>query len=238
MVSKMSGLATRLREARAHERVRDIVGDRPIIRTQRLIAPVVRRSLTGLAYVYWSDKVGHGYTKHYERHLGRYRRSPIKLLEIGIGGYDSPTWGGASLRSWRNYFFRGEIHGLDIHEKRINERRIHIHRGDQSDQAFLQELGAQHGPFDVIIDDGSHVNAHIRASFAALFADHLKPGGTYVIEDMATAYDSGFGGGPPGAPGTSVELVKGLIDEVNVEPRRVTALHVYDQIAFIEKGPA
>jgi hypothetical protein len=100
----------------------------------------------------------------------------------------------------------------------------------------MRSLGREHGPFDVIVDDGSHINAHVRASFAALFDHHLVSGGLYVIEDMATAYDPRFGGGQPGHPGTSVELVKSLIDDVNLEPRDVAALHVYEQIAFIEKA--
>jgi cephalosporin hydroxylase len=69
-------------------------------------------------------------------------------------------------------------------EKRIDEPRIHVHRGDQSDQSFLHDLARRHGPFDIVIDDGSHVNAHIRASFEALFVDHLKPGGYYIVEDI------------------------------------------------------
>lgn len=59
----------------------------------------------------------------------------------------------------------------------------------------------------------------------------------YVIEDMATAYNPHYGGGPPGHPGTSVALVKSLIDDVNIDPRVVAAVHVYEQIAFIEKPP-
>jgi hypothetical protein len=203
---------------------------------QRLAAPPLRRSLTALAVVYWTDKAGaHRYTPHYERHLRHLRRRPIRLLEIGIGG-DSPTWGGASLRMWRDYFPRAEIHGIDIQEKRIDEPRITIHRGDQSDDEFMRNLGLRHGPFDVIIDDGSHQNAHVRASFAALFDDHLRSGGIYVIEDMATAYDPQYGGGAIGHPGTSVELVKGLIDGVHLEPRPINAVHVYEQIAFVEKA--
>jgi hypothetical protein len=236
IAAAMTGLLARLRQAELHTKLRGAVGDDAIIRTQRLLAPSVRRDLTTLARVYWSDKAGaHSYTRHYQAHLGHLRRQPIRLLEIGVGGYESPTWGGASLRMWRDYFPRGEIHGLDIHEKRINEPRIHVHQGDQSDEALLRGLARAHGPFDVIIDDGSHVNAHVRASFDALFGDYLKPGGFYVVEDLATAYAPDFGGGPVGHPGTSVELVKRLIDEVNVAPRNVAAVHVYEQLAFIQK---
>jgi hypothetical protein len=226
-----------LRRTQGHVRLRELVGDRTVVRAQRLVAPAFRRSLTALAIIYWSDKAGgHRYTRQYERHLRHLRRRSITLLEIGIGGYDSPSWGGASLRMWRDYFFRGEIHGLDICEKRIDEPRIRVHRGDQSDEEFMDALGREFGPFDVIVDDGSHRNAHVRASFTALFHHHLRPHGIYVIEDMATAYDPDYGGGPPGHPGTSAELVKSLIDEVNVAPRHVAAMHVYEQIAFIEKA--
>ena len=149
-----------------------------------------------LAVIYWSDKAGeHGYTQAYQRHFRSLRRRPLTMLEIGIGGYDSPSWGGSSLRVWRDYFRRGQVHGLDIYRKDISETRLTAHQGDQSDGAWMETFGAMHGPFDIVIDDGSHMNAHIRTSFAALFADHLKPGGWYVIEDMATAYDPAFGGG-------------------------------------------
>jgi hypothetical protein len=227
----------RLRQARIHTRLREIVGDQTIVVVQRVLARTVGPNLTGLARVYWSDKAGeHHYTPHYQRHLGHLRSRPIRLLEIGIGGYDSVTSGGGSLRMWRDYFLRGEIHGLDIFEKRIDEPRIHTHRGDQSDVAFMTQLAREHGPFDVIIDDGSHVNAHVRASFTALFHDHLRPCGIYVIEDMATAYDPTLGGGPPGHPETSVELVKSLVDDVMLNPQLVASVHVYEQIAFIEKS--
>ncbi|WBB96089.1 MULTISPECIES: hypothetical protein [unclassified Solwaraspora] len=227
-------------------RIRHAIGDQRIIRVQRLVAPVVRRNLTLLARVYDTDKGrGHGYAALYERHLGDLRDRPINLLEIGIGGYDSTTWGGSSLRTWRDYFQRGQIHGLDIAEKQIDEPRIHVHRGDQSDQTYLRELGRRYGPFDVVIDDGSHVNAHIRASFDALFVDHVRPSGFYIIEDMSTAYLDEYGGGPPGDQGTSVGLVQSLCDDVN---RRhwagwhgrpalpVRAVHVYEKIAFVQHG--
>jgi cephalosporin hydroxylase len=203
----------------------------------------VRWNLTALSRVHLSDKGGfHAYPPLYQRHLAEFRRRPIRLLEIGIGGYDSPTWGGASLRMWRDYFRRGEIHGLDIEEKRIDEPRICVHRGDQSDQAFLHELARRHGPFEIVIDDGSHINAHIRASFEALFVDHLNPGGYYIVEDMSTAYLPEYGGGPPGYPGTSVELVQSLVDDVNrrhwadESARPVRSLHVYEKIAFIRRA--
>lgn len=111
-------------------RVRLKVGDGRIVRMQRMLAPAVRWNLTALAQVYRTDKgIGHSYTDLYQRHFAELRHRPVRLLEIAIGGYESPTWGGASLRMWREYFRRGQIHGLDIAEKRIAEPRIHVRRG-------------------------------------------------------------------------------------------------------------
>lgn len=224
-------------------RVREIVGDDRIIRIQRFIGSTVRGNLTALGWVYRTDKAtAHSYTPIYQQHFQHLRHRSITLLEIGVGGFESPTRGGESLRMWRDFFPRGQIHGVDIVEKRIDETRIHIHRGDQTDRVFLRDLARQHGPFDIIIDDGSHINAHIRKTFEVLFVEHLRPGGTYVIEDMATAYRPEYGGGEPRYPETSVELVKDLIDDVNRNywrdraARPVSAVHVFEQLALIEKA--
>lgn len=240
--SVVSDLIDSARRAELHTRLREIVGDAAVIRIQRAVAPLFRHSLAWLARVYWTDKGGgHSYIPLYERHLRPLRRQKIKVLEIGIGGYESLTWGGASLRMWRDYFRHGEIHGLDINPKAIKEPRIHVHCGSQADVGYLQSLAAEYGPFDLIIDDGSHVASHIQTSFAVLF-EHVRPGGWYVIEDMGTAYDPKYGGGSRGHPGTSAALVKDLVDDVNRvrQPQggqaNVSALHVYEEIAFVRKA--
>jgi hypothetical protein len=43
-----------------------------------------------------------------------------------------------------------------------------------------------------------------------------------------------YGGGPPGTPGTSVEMLKGLLDEPTIGGE-VQAVHMYPHIAFVEK---
>ena len=238
----MTSVIDRARQAELHTRVRGAVGNDVVIRVQRGVAPMFRHSLRMLALIYWTDKGGsHSYIPLYEQHLRPLRRKPITLLEIGIGGYDQPTWGGASLRMWRDYFRRGEIHGVDVYRKVIDEPRIHVHKGNQTNTEFLHGLGSDCGPFDVIIDDGSHVARDIRTSFEVLF-NYLRPGGWYVVEDMGTAYDPAFGGGPPGYPGTSAALVKELVDEVNRvsiasgASANVASLHIYEQIAFIQRA--
>lgn len=182
-----------------------------------------------------------GYLPHYQQHLAPLRREPVVLLEIGIGGYKVAE-GGASLCLWQSYFPRGAIHGLDLHPKRVPGPRITVHQGSQADRAYLDRLAREVGPFDVVIDDGSHVGRHIRTSFEVLFP-HVAPGGWYIIEDMATAYVPFYGGGPPGTPGTSVQLAKDLVDSVNrshfdddVRTWPVDEVHLYDQLGFFRKG--
>lgn len=205
--------------------------------------------LGALALRYASDKWGgiHRFTPHYERHLRPLRDQVVRVLEIGIGGYDNITPGGGSLKMWKRYFTRGLVYGIDIFEKpHVNEFRVQALTGRQDDPEFMLDVARRYGPFDVIIDDGSHINEHVRASFELMFP-HVRSGGCYVIEDLWTSYLPGWGGHPvPGAdPATSLELVKSLVDAVQYEEHatptggvgeQLPALHVYHNIAFIEKG--
>ncbi|MFI0982678.1 hypothetical protein ACH4SP_37420 [Streptomyces sp. NPDC021093] len=210
------------------------------------------RSLNELAVRFESDKWGgHWYTPHYDRYFAPLRNSPVTLLEIGIGGYDAPDQGGASLRMWKHYFPRGTVHGLDIYEKHgIAEPRVLPLRGDQGDPEYLAKLAADIGPFDIVIDDGSHLNHHVLISFQALFP-HVKPGGLYVIEDTQTAYWPGWGGDATdlNAPRTSMGMVKGLLDGLNHQERpagensdlsytdrNISGVHVHHNLVVIEKA--
>jgi hypothetical protein len=211
-----------------------------ILLASRRVAPAVAGDLNTLAVLYGTDKaVGrHGYTPYYARHLAARRRSVRCILEIGIGGtpYDDPWSGGNSLRMWRSYFPRATVYGMDIYEKRLDgEPRIHTICGDQSDSDFLAHITEKLPHLDLIIDDGSHVGPHIVSSFVTLFP-LLAPGGFYVIEDLETAYRASFQGGPPGTPGTGIELVKSLLDDIHLGPRPVASVHVYPGIVFIEKA--
>ncbi len=147
------------------------------------------RNLRALAVMNATDKWGsHWYATHYEQHFARFRRKPIKLIEIGIGGYEDSWDGGGSLRMWRTYFARGLICGIDICEKSCHrEKRIKTFQGSQIDFEFLRGVIDEIGSPDIVIDDGSHINAHMIASFQFLFP-LLKPGGVYVMEDLQTSY--------------------------------------------------
>jgi hypothetical protein len=205
--------------------------------------------LCRIAAQFKTDKWGtHRYAQHYQRHLEHLRHKPIRLLEIGVGGYSHPNRGGASLRMWKAFFPKALVVGVDLHDKSaLAEPRIVIVRADQSDPEALRRVSETHGPFDVIVDDGSHVSAHVRSTFATLFP-LLAPDGVYAIEDLQTSYWPEYGGAVDLAdPTTSMALVKALVDGLNHEEhletgepsysdRHVVAVHCYHNLVIVQKG--
>jgi hypothetical protein len=151
--------------------------------------------LSRLAIRFGTDKFGgHLYTPSYHQILGHLREKPVRLLEIGVGGYNNPDCGGSSLRMWAEYFPYGKITGLDINPKNLKlPPRVSIVQGSQDDAAFLARVSAEHGPFDIVIDDGSHRPAHMIASLWALYP-LLNPDGIYIIEDTQTCFIESAGG--------------------------------------------
>jgi len=209
------------------------------------------RNLRLLATMYGSDKWGqHWYAQHYERHFSFLRKKPIVLLEIGIGGYNNPRAGGASLRMWKNYFPKGRIHGVDIYDKSpLNDDRIRTFVGDQSDEKFLRHLISEIGTPDIVIDDGSHINSHVIKSFEVLFP-LLADGGIYVIEDLGSSYWPDFGGSSEdlASARTSMCMLKMLVDGLNHKEfmlcnyqqsyfdENIVSMHFYHNLAFCFKG--
>jgi hypothetical protein len=211
------------------------------------------RNLNQLAKIYGTDKNvtgGHFYTPHYSHHLKRYRYKKIKMLEIGIGGYDNPYLGGNSLRMWKKYFPFGKIYGLDIFDKFFHqEKRVKIFQGSQVDKVFLERVTNEIGAIDVIIDDGSHVNEHVIESFNFLFPK-LKDGGIYIIEDVQTSYWESFGGDSHNLDNknTMMGYFKSLTDKLNKEElinsnyvrdyfdEKIISIHFYYNMIFIYKG--
>ena len=137
--------------------------------------------------LFGSDKErqgGHAYGQAYEGLLRKLRYKPVKLLEIGL-------LAGDSLLSWRAYFPFATTIGIDIEPKQhMAGNRTRIYQADQGSGADLTKLCQQEGPFDVILDDGSHYNHHQLFSFRHLFP-HLKDGGLYIIEDVQTSFWTG-----------------------------------------------
>lgn len=190
------------------------------------------------------------YYPAYERHFGGLRDRRLNILEIGIGGYDTSAAGGGSLRMWECYFPHAKIYGLDIHDKSPHDAgRVRTFKGSQADEDFLRTMVQKIGPIDIVIDDGSHVNEHVRKSFDVLFP-LLAEAGIYVIEDTHSSYWETFGGSSTDLrkDDTTMALVRGLLDALNHreirDPLRqpgpfdstVVEVHCYHNIVFIQKG--
>ena len=128
----------------------------------------------------------HHYFDIYSRHFERFRDRPIRMLEIGV-------FRGGSLRMWKDYFHPDStIVGIDIDKScsahELADQNVFVRIGSQADPNFLNEVTGEFGPFDIILDDGSHKTHHQIISFGALFKSALKDGGCYMVEDVHTNY--------------------------------------------------
>ena len=136
--------------------------------------------------LYRTDKVANGYLRWYDGLFAGRWPDVRAVLELGV-------YRGGSLELWRDYFPAAAIVGIDSDLSQVevpDRNRIAIERGSQGDAQFLRSVALRAAPqgFDLIIDDASHVAADAESSFRALFDDHLKSGGWYVLEDWCTGY--------------------------------------------------
>lgn len=145
--------------------------------------------LCELARKHWTDKGGwhtlagatcHNYTPVYHALFGHRRNQVQRVLEVGVNcGY--------SLRMWREYFPNAEIFGFDIKpECLFQDNRIRCIEADQSNPDILRAAVSKtgDGPFDLIIDDGSHVRHH-QVVTAKTLIHYLASDGSYFTEDLA-----------------------------------------------------
>lgn len=134
--------------------------------------------------------------------------------------------------AWHEYFPNATIYAADNGTVSLNSVR-HLDRVvpvslDQGVDADLETLAA-FGPFDIGIDDGSHIWTHQISTFEKLWPT-IKPGGLYVLEDTMTSYQEwldmiassqskhheevrAIGGYSQGI--RTMDYFKNLLDEVN-----------------------
>jgi hypothetical protein len=146
-------------------------------------------------YQLWTKTAGgqkwSQYFAIYREVFGHLVQSPIRMLEIGV-------YRGASLELWRRYFTHPDslIVGIDIDGACARfdspSERKHVRIGSQTDAAFLSSVVQEFGPFDLIVDDGSHKTGDVTASFNHLFLTGLKEPGIYVVEDLHAGYWQGW----------------------------------------------
>lgn len=166
---------------------------------KNITAIKAERDLGQIFRAYGSDKDINGYTSIYHTLFDHMRDQPITMLEIGIGtmipGVHSSMVGyaregykpGGSLRAWRDYFVNGTIYGADVQPDTqfAGEPRIITCLCDSTNPVevglFMQKIG--NIKFDIIIDDGSHIDAN-QLKTLANFYPYLKDSGIYIVEDI------------------------------------------------------
>lgn len=184
------------------------------------------------------------YLSVYEHHLSRFRDTPVRVLELGV-------LEGGSLHLWRRYFGpKATIYGVDKNPfcARLDGNDGSVRIGSQADAAFLAQVVAEMGGIDVVIDDGSHKNAHQRASFDLLFPK-LDPRGVYVCEDLHTSYWRGSFSGGYRRRSSFIEAMKDLVDDIHADfhrrgvrraidaSRSISGIHFYNSVVVVEKTP-
>lgn len=182
------------------------------------------------------------YLALYEVMFAPLRDKPLKLLELGVHS-------GHSLHLWHGYFPKAEITGLDMRAcpADVPRSRVAYVRGRQEDPGAIAEA-ARRGPFDIIIDDASHVGRLTKASFGLLFRDHLTPGGIYVLEDIAASTTltdwpdyapievmADEGHRLPSYDRGMIGFLKQVIDQVATGRGEIASVEVHPSLAVIRK---
>lgn len=174
-----------------------------------------------------TDKLTHGFTSLYAHRYAAQRHTLRRLLEIGV-------YFGASLRMWRDYFPSAEVVGLDTFrgvqgasypsgvratfdnaDQFLTQwstgqagPRMQLIVGNQSNVTDMDRVVAllrPYAPFDVIIEDGSHLQADQQRNLAQLF-ELVRPGGEFVIEDIHSSLEVGYDE-PPRSKHTTLAMV-------------------------------
>lgn len=137
------------------------------------------KTLVEIGQHFGTDKVQHGYMALYDFLLAKYRDEPITLLEIGFQF-------GCSLRTWREYFKRALILGIDCFHNDLSfptEDGIALRIGDAYRLEMVDSLSNMQ--FDVMIDDGPHDLAS-QLFFVQFYVPMLALGGIAIVEDIAS----------------------------------------------------
>lgn len=153
----------------------------------------MKGKLQNLGLKYGTDKStvhqfnGRTFLDIYEKYFQDYVDKNIVFLEIGI-------LNGSSLKVWDEFFTNSKIIGLDINpsKKQYENNNIEIFIGSQDDENLKNEIINKYSDgFDIILDDGSHINSLTLSSFN-LYFPKLKKGGLYIIEDTHCTYGRDF----------------------------------------------
>ena len=183
----------------------------------------------------------HDYLRIYEQIMPVHK--PVNLLEIG-------WFDGASMETWREFLHQeSNIVGVDIEPKK-SIGGVKFRRANAT-SLHMVEIADELGPFDFIIDDGSHLSPDVIATFINLWHS-VRPGGYYIVEDVHVSYHDDWLGNPnPTRPGrggqTSMQFLKRLADDVHFghagagpdgrTVHNIASIAFYPGLAIVGKKP-
>jgi len=106
------------------------------------------------------------------------RRPDVSVFEIGVAT-------GGSLALWAHRLQNPTVVALDINPAtlQLTIPRTQLIIGNQDDLHLLQDIYLLHGPFDLVVDDGSHLSTDQINTFKTLWP-LLDDSAYYVIEDL------------------------------------------------------
>ncbi|MDB5345231.1 MAG: hypothetical protein JWP89_3608 [Schlesneria sp.] len=174
------------------------------------------RDICDIMHYSGTDKSAvYSYCDAYGPLIEPFRNTRFPILEIGVHA-------GNSLRAWRDFFPNAHIHGIDINPSFMvrGEDRISTHLMDARDVRSLTQWAKDNGPFQLIVDDGSHVLEDMVLAFAVL-AHLLVDDGLYVIEGVQSDGDMEALSHLPGAIVLDRRNIKGRSDDIMVVFRRL-----------------
>ncbi|OMC36393.1 hypothetical protein A5739_03915 [Mycobacterium colombiense] len=155
------------------------------------------------------------YLPMYESRLDRTK--PIRMLVIGSFYEDS-------LTTWQDYLHPGSFlvcaDGKSKLLKIAESGNTYVRMCEERHGSLLEKVATEFGPFDVILDKGSHTSSHMVDSFRSLFTTALGDGGTYMVEDVYYDYWTPY----RDRRLSFIEFVKALID----------AMHAHYQVVSTE----
>lgn len=184
-----------------------------------------------------------GFITYYSDYLRTLQGKKINLLEIGFTK--------SSLTLFKKFLPKANIIGLDLIARKADiYKKADIFYGDQTDFKVLNKIIKKYKKFDVIIDDGSHINSHVKKTFNYLF-EYLNYGGFYFIEDLQTSYISrwNYGGDPINHNNkkTIMNFIRSLADRMHYQEfdnpfytknkydGHIGFVHIYKNLAVIKK---
>lgn len=128
---------------------------------------------------------GHDYLRRLEPFFAPLREQEFNLLELGVAG-------GASLRTWHEYFTKAKIWGIDHNPQSWRPQgeaypRMIVLTEDATTPKPWQKFERLPLTFSIIIDDASHYVVPTMEALNIGF-ELLTPGGLWVIEDTHAHY--------------------------------------------------